>query len=64
MERESNNNVRYVPGESAENATDRSSNAYFKKKKRITNYLKGMSYEGNNIKNSELTNIYIYQYKK
>ena len=60
MEKESNNQVRYVPGESAENATDRISKTKNNKKKGTTDYLKAMSYEGNEIKNSELTNIYIY----
>jgi hypothetical protein len=61
MERESNNLVRYVPGESAENATTRTEKQEIIKKRETTDYLKSMSYEeGNNIKNSELTNIYIY----
>ena len=64
MQKESNNKGQYVPGESAENATKRSSNAYFKKKEETTAYLKAMSYDGNKIQNSELTNIYIYINKK
>jgi hypothetical protein len=65
MEGESNNLARYVPGESAENATTRTGKARNNKKIGTTAYLKAMtSYEGNKIQNSELTNIYIYIDKK
>jgi hypothetical protein len=64
MERESNNRVRYVPDESLENSRKRLNNSYLKKKEGTTAYLKAMTYEGNKIKISELTNIYIYIDKK
>jgi hypothetical protein len=64
MEGESNNLARYVPGESAENATTRTRKTRNNKKIGTTAYLKAMSYEGNKIQNSELTNIYIYIDKK
>ncbi len=60
MEKESNELVGHIPGESDENTTKRIENAAIKKKEGTTRYLKAMSYEGTQIQNSELTNIYIY----